>query len=464
MRRHSTPLIVTVVCFLSALPTLALDNAQFRQLIVLDDEYVADVLVDRADWLPDARGLVLGGWENWPDKPAIVIAPDEGQAVKLDRPATAHFALSPSGREIAYWVATGGVWTQLAVVPLHGGRARYIGEPRRVNSAMHLAWPSAYTLCTLIQDQQTSVAYAINAATGAARPLVQVEGGQWARLRAWSGWDPIAVWVGEDKKCFRLSAMGRSEEISADFDYDRARPDVTAFSYFDQDGGLWMGGMKDSAPVKLTDDAGAACWAPDGSMLLYAQRNALTCVWPPTRTKRQVMGSSLDRAGLEATAPLGMSWSPDGGTVAHWRQSGARGQVRRARLGLQEIVIRIRYDGKTQARVGQFIWVAKKLHFDAAGRVKEPVWETLKGQFAVRKLLPGVDETIVEAVNVGVQPGTLERIAGRTEPAVADVRAGGLAEFSLKPIPGLYAWLQDTQSAGELIGVEVRRVPLGSQP
>ena len=327
---------------------------------------------------------------------------------------------------------------------------------------MQLAWPTDHTICALIQDKQTSSALAINTVTGAARMLVQAEGGQWIRMRQWPGADPIAAWAAGEKKCFRLSALGQSEEVSVALDHDRARPSTAVHSYFDDEGVLWMDGVPDRDPAKLAQNAGASCWAPDASILLYAKKRELWSVWSQTLEQRPVMGSALDNAGLEANAPCGMSWSGDGGAIAYWRQSGVRGQVRRAYLGLEEVIIRARFDKGVEARTGQSLWIAKKLYFDQGGAVKEPVWETVKGEFAVRKTLAGPDETVIEAISIGGMPGVLARIAGRSEPDEGIAPGTRSVQFWLKPIPDMIAWLHGTKHAGELIGVEVRRTPLGA--
>ncbi len=458
----ATSVLAVLLLWQAGAPAYSLDLAQFRQLIALSDSYVADLLVSEAAWLGDERGLVLGGWEEWPTRALIVVAPASGPQVKLGPAAAPRFALSPNRQEVAYWAATGGGWCQLAVAPVAGGRSRYVGEPRRSGPAMDLAWPTDHTLCALVQDRGKNSALAINLTTGGARPLVEVEGGQWVRLRKWPAWDPIAVWAGDSKKCFRLSVAGRSDEISADFDYDRARPSSLLFSYFDDAGALWLGGLKDRAPARLAADAGAACWAPDGSMVLYAKRRELWSAWLAPFEARQIMGSALDNAGLEAATPAGMMWSGDGGTCAYWRQAGKSGHVRTARLGLEEIVVRTRFDPGTRATVGQALWIATKLHFDKQGRITEPVWVTVKGKFAVRKLLPGAHETVIEAVSVGAQPGVLVRLAGRSLPESGAVPGSTPLQFTLKPVPDLIAWLHGTHVAGSLVGIEVRRVALGA--
>lgn len=462
MVRPRVVLLLALLAGIAAGPALALDVSQFRQMLVLQDDFVAELLVDSAAWLSDGRGLVLGGWERWPEAPAVLVAPHGARTVALERPASPQFALSPDGKQIAYWVATGGGWCQLGVTAVTGGPPKYVGEPLRIGPAMHLAWPSQYTLLALLQDGGDCTANAINIAAGSSRPLVQVQGGQWTRLRHWPGWDPVAVWVGDSKKCFRLSASARSEEISADFDYDRPGPDAGVFSYYDPQGALSLGGLTGTAPLKLSDQAGGSCWAPDGAMLMYGLPKTLMCVWASTGEQRAVAGSALGRAGLEGAAPSGMLWSPDGGVVVYWRPGGATGQIYRARLGLEEIVLRIRYEPETEVTIGQPVWVARKLYFDEKGRVKEPVWATLKGQFAVRKLMRGPQETIVEAVNVGGQAGVLERIAGSAQSATAASEGNRSGQVDLKPLPGQYAWLQGTHWAGEPIGIEVRRVSLGA--
>jgi hypothetical protein len=438
-------------------PALALDKFGFRQLVVLADEPVADLAVDSVAWLPDGRGLVVGGWEQWPQKPTVRALPAAGAAVALERVATPRFALSPSGTEIAYWASTGGDWVQLSLVPLTGGQPRYIGEPRKLTPAMHLAWPSDLTLITLTQAKDVCRAEAINLATGAARPLVEVQGGQWVRLRTWPGAEPIAVWADQERKCFRLSVLGRTQELGADWDRDRAAPGGLLVSYFDDAGALWIAGRPKQPAAKIADDAGAACWSPDASVLLFARRKALWSVASGDLEQRQVLGSALDTAGLEAPAPRGMSWSPTGEWVAYWRQFGAGGQLRRMQLGREEVTVRVRFPGEVRPKAGQRLWIATKLFRDRQGKPTEPVWSTVKAELAVRSSLPGPQQTFVEAVNVGAMPGVVKRLAGAQTDTLP---AGATATVSVKPIPGLVAWLQGTGWQGEVVSVEVSRTPL----
>lgn len=458
-RLLTTLVLLTGVLGLGA-PALALDKLGFRQLMVLTDEPLADLAVDAVAWLPDGRGLVVGGWEQWPQKPTVRVLPATGPAVSLERAATARFALSPTGREIAYWALSGGDWVQLAMVPITGGQPRYIGEPRKLTAAMHLAWPSDSTLIALTQPKDTCLAEAIDVATGSARPLVEVQGGQWVRIRTWPAADPIAVWADQERKCFRLSALGRTQELGAEWDRDRAAPGGLLVSYFDNVGALWVTGRPNQGKqgaVKIAEDAGAACWSPDASVLLFARRKALWSVAAGDLEQRQVPGSALDSAGLEASAPRGMSWSPMGQWVAYWRQSGAGGQLRLMQLGLEEVALRVKFAGDVRPRPGQRLWIATKLFRDKQGRPTEPVWSTLKAEATVRSALPGQQETYVEAVSIGATPGVVARLSGAMAQTLP---AGPLSATSLKPIPGLVGWLQSTRLEGEVVSVEVTRTPL----
>lgn len=457
MRRY---MLLFLACIAIAQPAAyALDVTQFRQLVALGDQLVGETLGESVAWLPTGKGVVIGGWERWPHVPAIIVCAEPAAKVSLDSPATPHFAMSPDGEMIAYWVATGNGWCQLALTAVRNGARRYVGDPVKAGPAMHLAWPSQYTLVALMQDGEDCTAVAINTATGARRPMVQVRGGQWVRLRQWLGWDPVAVWAGNEKRCFRLSLTGRPEEVSPDFDDERPSPDSALYCFFDADASLWLGGLPSLAPVRLAQSVGAACWSPDGSLLAYASNVGMWCAWPPTQERRQIVGTVLDGGGPNSPVPLGMSWAPDGSEILYWRAAGQAGQVRRVQLGLEEVTIRVRYPKDARPQPGQQVWVASKLHFDSSGRVKEPVWKTLKGQFLVRRILPGVDGAIAEAVSIGTQARVLSRIS---KPGPEAARTASRAE--LAPLPGLFAWVQGTQWAGELVGVEVRRAPLGGGP
>ena len=104
-----SPLWVSIVlgAALIPLPGYGLGPQQVRQLHVVRDQPVAEMLVDAACWLSDERGLAVGGWGQWPSDPLVCVYPMGAPAVRLDRAASPRFALSPSRREIAYWVSTG---------------------------------------------------------------------------------------------------------------------------------------------------------------------------------------------------------------------------------------------------------------------------------------------------------------------------------------------------------------------
>jgi hypothetical protein len=455
--RALSALLPVAIAVTLATPALALDKSGFRQLMVLADEPLADLAVDSVAWLPDGRGLVVGGWEQWPQRPTVRVIPAAGAPVTLERVATPRFALSPAGTEVAYWAVSGGDWVQLALVPVTGGQPRYVGDPRKLTAAMYLAWPSDFTMIALTQPKDTCLAEAINVATGALQPLVQVDGGQWVRLYSWPSADPIAVWADRERKCFRLSALGRPQELGAEWDRDRAAPGGLLVSYFDTAGALWLAGRPKQGPAKIAEDAGAACWSPDASVLLFARRRSLWSVASGDLEQRQVLGSALDSAGLEASAPRGMSWSPSGQWVAYWRQSGGSGQLRRIQLGLEDVAVRVKFAGNVRAKAGERLWIATKLFFDKQGRPTEPVWSTLKAEMTVRSSLPGPKETFIQATNAGASPGVVARLAG----AMAEtLTPGTTAAVSLKPIPGLIGWLQGTRLAGEVVSLEVTRTPL----
>lgn len=432
---------------------------QFRRLRVVQDEPIAEMLVDSVAWLSDERGIIAGGWKQWPTDPQIIVAPMGAPAVRLERVGSPRFALSPSRREIAYWVATGGDWVQLGVAPVGGGQPRYLGPPRRVGPGMFLAWPEQDVIWALVQDGETCSALAISTLNGAAGSPVDVVGGQWLRLRHRPGSQPIAVWIGETRKCVLLDARGRSQELSPDYDYDRPNPSSEQYLYFDDSGALWMGGLPGALPTRLADQATAAAWLPDGSMLAYAGKDRLFGVWPPTAEKQRIAGSTIDATLRDGGVINGMCWAGDGGSLAYWRSQGATGQLRVADLGTFEVEVRVRFDTPVKPQTGQRVWVAKRLWRDKAGRVMEADWTSLKGEFAVSGWAADAPQ-VVTASSVGEMGGVVERIVAPQQVAAAIglIKVG--EEKVLEPVPGLVAWLAGTSTGGKVVGVVVRSRPL----
>lgn len=451
-------LSLLLVCCAGLCATVA--PAPTTELIAYNDTPVAETLAERVAWLGDERGLVIGGWAKWPRQAQIIVAPNSGSAVALDSPATPYFALSPDRRQVAYWLATGSTWVHLVVVPLAGGTLRTIGEPRQADAAMQLAWPVEGVLCALTQGKTTCSALAIPLATGVPRTLVEVEGGEWTALQTPPGSDPIAVWADKERKCFRLSALGQSEELSADFAFDRARPTSPYYSYFDPTGALWLGGQKGLPPQKIADDAGAACWSADGAAVAFARKAGVWIVRPEAPTPRPLPGTDLDVPRADAVAPRGMSWSGDGGALAYWGSFGGKNLVRRLRLARLEVAVQAAFPKSAQPALGQRLWVATKLARDAAGRVREPVWKTLKGQFVVRKVTVGPRQVVVQAVSAGSGGGILERLTA-VRPVFMWPERGAPQRVILAPRRGLCAWLQGTHVAGVVTEVLAAAEPIG---
>jgi len=427
---------------------------QFRRLRVVQDELIADMLVDAVAWLSDERGIVAGGWKQWPSDPQIIVAPMGVPAVRLERVGSPRFALSPSRREIAYWVATGGDWVQLGIAPVGGGQPRYIGPPRRAGPGMFLAWPEHDVIWALVQDGETCTAQAISTLNGATSSPVDVVGGQWLRLRHRPGSQPIAVWIGETRKCVLLDARGLTQELSPDYDYDRPSPNSEQYLYFDDSGALWIGGLPGALPTRLADQVTAAAWLQDGSMLAYAGKDGLIGVWPATAEKQRILGSAIDAASPDGGVVSGICWAGDGGSLAYWLSQGATGQLRVADLGTFEVEVRVRFDSSVKPQTGQRVWVAKRLWRDKAGRVMEADWTSLKGEFAVSGWSPDAPQ-VVTAASVGEMGGVLERIvAPQQAAAIGPLKVG--EEKALEPASGLVAWLAGTSSGGKVVGVVVR--------
>ena len=443
-----TPATKLTLAGILILPALAFTQPA-GDLAVASDSIVASTLVDQVSWLADERGLVIGGWREWPSAAQIIVAEAGKPPVALDRAASPRFALSPSRQEIAYWVATGAGWCQLAIVPLAGTPVRYLGEPRHADDAVQIAWPTQGRIVALFQQQAFSRAVALDAKTGGERVLVEAEGGEWVRLRKWPGSDPIAVWAGNKQRCFRLAVDGQSEEVSEDADADCARPSAPYRSAFDAQGALVVTNLRDGTQWRPQDRASAACWSPDGETLYAAREDALLVLAPETHTGGRIFGSSLDSAG---PAPRGISCSGDGGCLAYWRPFGGLDQVRLATLARERVTITAAFATGVAPAVGQHVFVATELYSDSAGSAKEPVWSTVKGEFAVLSSATDGNHVIVQAVSVGKTPGVLKRLTGLNA-APADAHA-------LAPLPDLRTWLQGTKHTGKVTAVQVEQSPV----
>jgi hypothetical protein len=458
---RALPVVLTLAALgLSAPPGAALGLAQFRQLITLSDAPVADLVVDSVAWLPDGASVVVGGWTRWPTDPCVRYFPAGRLPVALDT-ASPRVALSPSGAEIACWVRTSANWAQLQCRPLPGGPSQPIGEPRRISPAMHLAWLDDSALITLSQEDDHCRALQVSLATGLSRVLLDIEGGQWAGLRTVPGSGPVAVWQGETCRCFVFQpGGGPPREAGPELDRNYA-PGSPMATYFDNLGSLWLADPPGRRkPFRLSQDAGAAAWSPDGSVILCARRTSLAAVWPGTFEWRVVTGSALEAAGPEAPTPVGLSWAPSGGFALYWQQTADRGVLRRADLGLERVGIRVRFPGAFALRPGDRLWVAPQfLREPGTGAVIRPVWKTLKGEFQVRTVEVSAPGMVVEAESTGPQTGTLARLSAGLEPLPA---ATSTARVELAPRPGLEAWAQGATATGRLLAVTLDRSPLGA--
>lgn len=468
MARHTSPLglaqglwllVAFQAPFTAPAAAAAPDLEAFRQLVALSDTPLADLVVDRAVFAPDGVTLVAGGWTRWPSQPCVTVFSAGRLPVSL-KSAAPRFALAPDGAEIAYWVATSENWAQLRRRSLTTGAEVGVGEPRRANAAMQLAWTDARTLVFLEELDERCRAWQVDATSGAVRLLLDIQDGQWTALHSPAAGPPVGVWQGDTMRCFTFQAGGAPpREGGPELDSIQAPGAATAF-HFDEDGVLWLTDAPERRkPLRVSDEAGAAAWSADGAVLMCARRTSLAALWLGTYEWRVVRGTALEQAGPEASPPLGLTWSSDGARLAYWQQMGDRGVLRRVDLGQERITVRVMFPVAFSLQPGDRLWLARDfLREKRTGAVIKPDWKTLKAECRVRSVQLSAPGMVVEAESVGVQSGTLQRItASLGEPANPSLGV----PVELTPRPGIEAWARGATGTGRLLSVGVRVAPLG---
>jgi hypothetical protein len=249
-----------------------------------------------------------------------------------------------------------------------------------------------------------------------------------------------------------------------------ACPDGTAKSLeLDAQSQLILG-LSETEGVVVDREVRAARWRPDGQAILYVKDKEVYIVGASGNQPRLMANVASQDAGVFLR---GCTWSADGVQIAFWGASGASGRAWRATLGQERISARFTFPREAPVKADNRIWVVSKFQKDAFGNIIEPVWNTLKAQFVVTRVLRTPESVLVEAVNAGGQPGSVERLSAGALPTPE--KAGhisiGLAgqpattwsrTTTLQFKAGLVGWLEKTKYVGQPGALVVDRQLLGT--
>lgn len=442
-------------------PGASLDATTLRRLIVMDDREVAPVQAARLDWA--GRTLVMGGWERWPDLPAILA---HGPVVAAPAfPAPAHppiFGVTADPPAIISWTrgAEGGVLP--ASLRLADGRLTLL-DPAVIAAAPGplVVQPdgSIIAACPLAEGV-TEVRRLIAGTPSvvlARLPAPTCE----ALIRTPAG-DLCALCPGDPPHAWRIDpATGLWAEVAlADAPTTSDLPPLFALDR----GARRLVRNVAGERVVLAEEVDAACATPDGAALLVAGPDGLRVVDPSGQIVRRLWGTA-PALGVASV----LSW-PGEAQVAHGYRDGDLGSVRLAVLGIETVSVRLRFPEGTAIAPESRIWVAERFRTDALGDVIEPVWGTLKALLRVRSVIPTDGGLVCDALSEGTEGGVVERLTGRNDPppgAEADSRivigtgaetpAAWAYSFSAAPRANLSGWVEGGRSVGALLVVNVSR-------
>jgi len=70
MRVLSAVFAAALLCVPAAWPAPQLSRDTLRRLIVMEDVEAASLVAEQVEWLAGG-GMLVSGWQRWPDKPAF---------------------------------------------------------------------------------------------------------------------------------------------------------------------------------------------------------------------------------------------------------------------------------------------------------------------------------------------------------------------------------------------------------
>ena len=445
-------------------------DTELGQLVLVDQADLARMMVDRAAFLPGGTTAIVGGWLEWPQAPVVLALPSTPVMQIGLTAASPRFALSPDGKRLALWkrVNVGGQdRAELNIVHFESQMVTAVGEPVPITQALQLAWLPDGQLVYATEDvaRPVGLLYLVNLAGGKPRKLLELHEGQWLGLRAADVPGMVyAVWGGSAPATYAVPC-------GADFTPPQAvapgipAPDGSQRTVEIDNTGALIIGISATEGAIVDRAVRAACWRSDGQALLYVKDKQVLVTSPTGRGSRVL----ADITAQEPTLFLrGCAWSPDGVSVAYWGVAGNTGRAWRASLGLERIFARFMFAKEAPVKADDRLWVVTKFKKDVMGNIIEPVWNTLKGQFVVTRILRTPEGIIAEANSAGSQSGVLDRLStgpARTteDPGHIRINAPGQTPqtwtrtSAMDFRPGLSAWLEKTKYTGQPQSLQVER-------
>jgi hypothetical protein len=467
MCRASRLLIALLILSSSA---FALGEAEIGQLVLVDQSDLARMMVDRAAFLPGGATAIVGGWLEWPQAPVVLASPNTPVMQVGLQAASPRFAISPDGKRLALWkrVNVGGQdRAELNIVHFESQMVTAVGEPVAITQALQLAWLPDGQIVYATEDVERPVGllYLVNLTGGKPRKLLELHQGQWVGLRAADTPGLVyAVWGGSLPATYAVPCGGdfSPPQAVAPGIPSPAAPSRTL--EIDGTGALILG-ISATEGVVVDRGVRAACWRPDGQALLYVKDKQVFVTSATGKDPRVLADVTSQEPNLFLR---GCAWSPDGVSVAYWGVSGNTGRAWRASLGLERVTGRFLFAKDAPVVADNRLWIVTKYQKDVMGNIVEPVWNTLKGQFVVTRILRTPEGIIAEALSAGAQSGIVERLAAGPAPATEDpghirINAPGQTPqtwtrtSTMAFRPGLSAWLEKTKYTGKPQSLQVER-------
>jgi hypothetical protein len=433
-------------------------------LVVMQERVVEGVLAHQLAGVGAA--VAVGGVEGGTQKPLILII--DGPAPwprSLPQAAAPYFAVSPDGREIAYWrqcpVEEAENVAELVAVDLWQNTSRSLSPPQVIGDGGSLVWPLPSNLVF-----------------AAIRPMPSGNWGMVWRLDVGSGRTfcllerPAGTTVGK----LHLVAGGKEEVAYADplgallVPVTGADPIPTQLEPV-----LWRRPGDESwlvltPRVELRTPAGTrsfvelrantAAWAPGGTAALLAAKGKLYVAPADLSFARELVGWQSEPQEF-----VHLLWRPnvvEGVAATLWPKPA----IHLFALGTEYITATIVFPAKTIPAIGARVWVARDFQLAATGTPVEPIWPTLKACFSVVKAKATEGGVVVEAENVGTQPGVLERVCRdvRARTNVSEIatvvegrRIVWVERYDAEPRTDLRAWIDGVPALGGLHTLHVER-------
>ena len=469
MRVLSAVFAAALLCVPAAWPAPQLSGDALRRLIVMEDVEAASLVAEQVEWLAGG-GMLVSGWQRWPDKPAFAAfdCPDVRLPAQL-RPAEffPYFALLPPSNLLAYWRSAGpGADCQLTPVDLRTGVIAPLGQPRTFASTGRLVTLGDGTVIASCQPEGGGGLLLKTGRDGRSTVLAEFGGQVCDGLVVEpDGQHVVAKCVGETEHYYRISVLdGLQAEVVAShyelYDYNCLPAGVQV----DDQSRLvrTVGGGED---VILATDVEAVCSHPRSGGLIYESRGGLWVVSLDGGVKRELPGAEPPE---KAQAHM-FSWSPCGVYLAHCYQRNYGGTVRRAALGTEEVKLLVLFPASSRVQAGDRVWLAERFYLDEQGSPREPVWGTLKALLRAEGVAASEEGLVVATVSEGVEARVVERLTGSNEaPKAADeshisigtgpqLPTTWVQTFTAEPLPGLKAWVKGDTTLGSILSVTVTR-------